>query len=192
MKRRSQHRTGQFCLTPAQVKTLINAADNPRDRIIFELLYYCGLRRSEVIAIQTGDIDYEAGTLHVHGKGNKDRLVPIPPDVKSDLLFYCQGVRRPYVFQSKRVKRSPISPEMINHALRRAQKACKLKNPHPNRKHINPHILRHSAARLLKNKGVPLEVIKEFLGHESIQTTADIYGLHSVEEIHSQVRAAMG
>lgn len=192
MKTKSQHRNGQFSLKPAQVKTLINAADNPRDRIIFELLYYCGLRRSEVIAIQPGDIDFNASTLQVHGKGNKSRLVPIPEDVRADLLFYCQGQRRAYVFQSKRVKGAPIRPEMINHAMRRAQAACALQNPNPARKYLNPHIMRHSAARELKNKGVSLEVIKEFLGHSTIQTTADIYGLHSVEEVHEKVKSVMG
>lgn len=184
---KSQLKNGQFSLKPAVVKKIINAAESPRDRLVIELLYYCGLRRSEVVKIQTGDIDFKACRLRVRGKGNKERLVPIPPDVVQNIKFFLGKTARPYLFPARRKSRAPLVSIMINRIVDLAAKAAGVTNPNPRHKAVNPHLLRHSAARRLKDAGVRIEVISAFLGHENTQITAEIYGLMAVDEILDQV-----
>lgn len=67
-----------------------------------------------------------------------------------------------------------------------------LKNPIPELKNINPHILRHSCARILKDRGLSLEVIQKVLGHLSYRTTMDLYGTKSIGEMDKELREKMG
>lgn len=192
IKARFQQKNGQYCLNEIQIKRIINAADTPRNRLIIELLYFCALRREEVVNLQPGDIDFKRSRINIRGKGGKVRFVPMTMNVESNMKYFLSGNPKAYVFISNRRKNTPIRGEMINHLLKAAGKAAKIDNPNPRLKYINPHCLRHSAARRLKDKGVAIEVIKEFLGHESIKTTAEIYGLMSVDEIHEKVLRVMG
>ena len=186
-----QLKNGQFQLKPSEVKRIINAADNPRDRIIIELLYYCGLRRQEVVKIQPGDIDHDRALLQVRGKGNKIRLVPVPGDVLADIRFFLGRTERPYLFPARKKSRAPLNALMVNHALKRAGEAARVVNPNPRMKNINPHLLRHSAARRLKDSKVPMEAIAAFLGHDNIDFTARTYGLYGMDEICEKVAAVL-
>lgn len=186
-----QIKNGQYSLKPATIKKIINAAENPRDRLIIELLYYCGLRRSEVVSIQISNIDFERKTIIIHGKGNKNRIVPVPEDVISELKFYIGNSRRIWLFPAIKKSRAHLVGVMVNRILKKAGQAAGIVSPNPRMKSINPHLLRHSAARRLKDNGVPLEAIAAFLGHEKVSITADIYGLLSYEDIISSISGVL-
>lgn len=185
---KSQLKNGQFQLKKSDVERLLSFSNSMRDRLIIELLYFCGLRRSEVVAIQPADMDFTNKTLRVRGKGGKERLVPVPERVLLELKLFCSNSTRPYVFSAVRKRRAPLVPIMVNRACEIAGKRAGIKNPNPKMKNINPHLLRHSMARRLKNKGVPLEAISSFLGHEKLSMTIDTYGLMSSDDILSSVR----
>jgi integrase len=70
--------------------------------------------------------------------------------------------------------------------------AAGIENSHPGRKHLNPHIFRHSVARFLKSKGSSAEWIQNFLGHQSHQTTMDMYGTISIDEMQEIARRKLG
>lgn len=186
-----QMKNGQYQLKHAQVKKLIDAAPNIRDRLIIKLLYYCGLRRSEVVSIQPGDLDTEKKALTVRGKGGKIRIVPVPSDTMAEIKIYLGRTRRPYLFSAKKLRRAPLVKQAVNRIVRAAGEAAGVKNPNPRMVGTNPHLLRHSAARRLKDKGLSLECISNFLGHEKLSITADIYGLMSYDEIMKQVSEVM-
>lgn len=188
---KSQLKRGQFCLKEAEIKKIINAAETPRDRIIIELLYYCGLRRSEVVAIQPGDLDLKAGRLRVRGKGGKERLVPVPAEVCAHIRFYLGNSRRPYLFPAKKLRRAPLAAIVVNRVIAAAASRAGVDHPDGRMAGVNPHLLRHSAARRLKASGVPLEAIAAFLGHERIAVTAEIYGLMGADEVLSSVAKVM-
>lgn len=186
-----QIKNGQYQLKHAQIKKMINAAPNIRDRLIIKLLYYCGLRRSEVVSIQPGDLDTEKNSLTVRGKGGKIRVVPVPSDTMAEIKIYLGRTRRPYLFNAKKLRRAPLVKQAVNRIVRAAGEAAQVKNPNPRMVGVNPHLLRHSAARRLKDKGLSLECISNFLGHEKLSITADIYGLMSFDEVMKQVSEVM-
>ena len=144
-----------------------------RDKAILEVLYGCGLRVSEAVALQISSVFLKEGFIRVIGKGNKERLVPLgemaveainayldvrpnPDDaVSSDVLFL------------NRFGRSLSRVSMFN-MIKRQAVATGI------RKEISPHTFRHSFATHLLEHGADLRVVQEMLGHESISTT-EIY-----------------
>ena len=146
-----------------------------RDKAVVEVLYSCGLRVSELCELKLSNLFLDEGYLHVHGKGNKDRLVPISP-VAINCLQQWFLVRNTidvkpgeedFVFLSpQRGKR--LSRITVFHNIKAyAQKAGIQKN-------LSPHTFRHSFATHLLQGGGNLRAIQAMLGHESISTT-EIY-----------------
>lgn len=133
-----------------------------RDKAIILLLYGCGLRISEAIALNRADL---SATIIVRGKGNKQRLSPliqIAADAIEDYLTCCpwQGEA---VFYGEKGKR--LRPEIVQKKLREIRLAHGLPD------HLTPHALRHSFATHLLSAGADLRSIQELLGHESLATT---------------------
>lgn len=195
MQVKKQLKRGQFCLSVRDMEKLCFAADSLRDRIIIKLLCRCGLRREECAGLAVGDVGHNqsgggAGMVRVVGKGGKERFVPLPGDIEQDINFYLGRRRSGPLFPGHDKKRS-ISPIQINRITGGAGMAAGVKNPHPGMKGINPHLLRHSYARRLKDAGVPLEAIAAVLGHENVNTTLATYGLLSTSEITSKVLEAV-
>ncbi len=129
-----------------------------RNRALVELVYSAGLRSHEAVALDLADVDFERESLHVHGKGGKDRVVPLGEEAAHWLARYLHDAR-PHlatgaenaVFLSARGRRLDTS------TLRRI---CP-----------NPHRLRHAFATHLLEGGADLRVIQELLGHSSLSTT---------------------
>lgn len=188
---KKQFKPGQFSLKEAAIRRIINQAENPRDRIIISLLYYCGLRRLEAVSIITSDIDYEKRRIRVIGKGDKERIVPVPDDLLSEIRFFIGKSKRNWLFPARRLNREHLIAKEVNRIVRQAAMGARIKNPNPNYRYVNPHLLRHSAARRLKDAGLPLETIGAFLGHSTLQVTADIYGLIGVEDVQDQVSSVL-
>ncbi len=142
-----------------------------RDAAILEVLYGAGIRLSELIGLRVADIDFENGTIKVTGKGSKQRIIPFGAKARSALQAYlavrpalaskCPGV--PNAFLSSRG--NPMSPKGVN----------RLMNTYIGMvseiEKRSPHVLRHTFATHLLNRGADLRAVKELLGHESLSTT---------------------
>ena len=145
-----------------------------RDAAILELFYSTGIRLSELIHLRLADVDFHAATVRVTGKGSKDRIVPFGGPAKDALKRYiaCRGeLLHPgtekevagLTFLTQRGKK--LSPKGVNILVNRyIGKVSEIEKK-------SPHVLRHSFATHLLNRGADLRAVKELLGHESLSTT---------------------
>ncbi|MCK5123530.1 MAG: tyrosine-type recombinase/integrase [Candidatus Pacebacteria bacterium] len=180
---KQQMEASAYHLKPAEIKKLIIAASNFRDRCIIKTLYWLGLRRKELTELDVRDIDFERKRVKVReGKGGKTRIVPIIDDEYLNDIKHLLGTRKDgAIFVSSHGKQ--LSIRMINHIIEKTGDIAGVENPNPARTHINPHLFRHSIARFLKSKGFTAEWIQNFLGHQSYKTTMDMYGKISINEM---------
>jgi integrase/recombinase XerC len=140
-----------------------------RDRAILELLYSSGLRLAELVRLNIADIDTADATVHVTGKGNKDRIVPVGRFALRALASWHQvrsqlaGADEQALFVSQRGTRlSPRSVQArVDHWARRQGIDCK----------VSPHLFRHSFASHLLESSHDLRGVQELLGHANISTT---------------------
>jgi integrase/recombinase XerC len=140
-----------------------------RDRAILELLYSSGLRLSELTGLDCGDVDMRDATVHVTGKGNKDRIVPVGRKALEALRLWDQSrvqlaaAEEKALFVSNRGTR--ISPRSVQarvaHWARRQGIDTK----------VYPHLFRHSFATHLLESSHDLRAVQELLGHANISTT---------------------
>jgi integrase/recombinase XerC len=144
----------------------------PRDRAMLELLYATGLRAAELTGLDLPDVDFDGGYVRVTGKGRKERVVPFGERARAALLAYWP-LRR-----SLRARTTgPPEPVFVNHrggrlttrslarALDRRILALAVLRK------LHPHVLRHSFATHLLDRGADLRSIQELLGHASLSTT---------------------
>ncbi len=178
-------------LNEEAVTALMQQADTStpeglRDQAILEMFYGTGIRLSELINLSWQDVDFADATLKVTGKGSKQRIVPLGRKAKQSLRNYSssrdsvldEGYRDETngsaVFITKRGKR--LSPKSVNVLMNRyIGKVSEIKKK-------SPHVLRHSFATHLLDRGADLLAVKELLGHESLSTT-QIYTHVSVERL---------
>jgi len=193
------HTRSQFHLTEDQIKQLIKHTEKLRDKVIIKLLAYCGLRRFELAKIKIEDVDLETAKISILGKKNISRLATLFSDqLIEDLKLYIRYVldnaKQGYLFPavSSLNQSGHISPTEINRIVAKAGIRAHLSNPVPELKNINPHILRHSCARILKDRGLSLEVVQKVLGHLSYKTTMDLYGTKSISEMDTELKEKMG
>lgn len=146
-----------------------------RDHAIIETLYSCGLRVSELCELRFSDLFLEDGYIHVRGKGQKDRLIPISQSAIDELRRWF-GVRqkinaRPgeedYVFLTP-LRGRHLSRITVFHNIKQYARMAGIE------KEISPHTFRHSFATHLLERGANLRGVQAMLGHESISTT-EIY-----------------
>ncbi len=153
----------------------LGSFEGERNKAILELMYACGLRVSETVNLQLGDLFLEEGFIRIIGKGSKHRFVPLETYSIGVLKTYLQYVRplvipqkghENFVFLNRRGK--SLTRQMLFIIIRGlAQKAGIEKK-------ISPHTIRHSFATHLLENGADLRSIQLLLGHESI-TTTEIY-----------------
>lgn len=152
----------------------VSTPEGQRNRAIIETLYSCGLRVSELVNLEINKISIEERYVVVHGKGNKERLVPISESAISEISAYLaqrdmvnvKSGEEGILFLSRRGTR--LTRVMIFYIIKRAAELAGI------RKEISPHTLRHSFASHLLEGGANLRAIQQMLGHESIATT-EIY-----------------
>ncbi|MEA1937909.1 MAG: tyrosine recombinase XerC [Pseudomonadota bacterium] len=163
-------------LSENQAKRLIGSADITqetdwviaRDTALFTLLYGCGLRIGEALLLNIGDWPEPGRELMVHGKGNKERMAPILPVVRTTIetwLAVYPFAREPRfpLFVGVRGKR--LNPSVAQANVRKLRAALQLPET------TTPHALRHSFASHLLAHGADLRAIQDLLGHESLATT---------------------
>ncbi len=146
-----------------------------RNRTMFEVLYACGLRVSELITLKISDLFLDIGFIRVIGKNNKQRLVPIGGEAVKQLKFYLDERRlmnniqkgsENIVFLNRRGRF--LSRIMVFNIVKDKAKEIGLE------KNVSPHTFRHSFATHLVEGGADLKAVQDMLGHESI-TTTEIY-----------------
>jgi site-specific recombinase XerD len=154
-------------LSPQEVACLLEAAPPPRDRLLLQVAYGCGLRLSELTHLRLTDIDSARMVIHVRqGKGRKDRLVPLSVRLLQELRAYWRVCRpRAWLFPGHKPDR-PITGSNIQRRFGRLVRQVGLT------KRCSMHTLRHSYATHLLEAGVDLLTLKALLGHTSLQTTA--------------------
>ena len=161
-----------------------------RDRLILEMLYDTGVRRSELVGLQDTDIDYDAMLIRVTGKRNKQWLIPFAERLKNLMLAYTEVRNREvdagcgWFFVRK-------NGEQLSTGILYTIVKKKLSDI-PTLAKCSPHVLRHSFATSMLNNGAELNAVKELLGHSSLASTS-IYTHTTFEELkkvyHAHPRA---
>ena len=142
-----------------------------RDRAILEVLYSCGLRVSELTALNLDSVDLELEIIRVMGKGSKERLIPVGSKAREALCCYMQRrgellsmqVEQGALFLNNRGGR--LSSRSVARLLKKHMQRCNIGRP------LSPHGLRHSFATHLLDAGADLRAVQEMLGHVSLSTT---------------------
>ena len=153
-------------------------------RLIISILYGTGMRRSELISLTRGDVDFKRRVVRVHGKGDKIREIPLIPSLCEEISLYLQSVESmegcdtgpdaPLLVTSKGKALYPVYID------RTVKEEIGSVASITGRK--SPHVLRHSLATGLLNDGTDLNSIKELLGHSSLAAT-QVYTHNSIEKL---------
>ncbi len=137
-----------------------------RDRAILETLYSTGIRVSELVGLDSGDIDYISGVIKVFGKGSKERMVPIGDEALNAIRRYNKKKDKKdkdAVFLNNRAGR--LTDRSVRRILDKYVRQCAIEEK------ISPHSLRHSFATHLLDRGADLRSVQELLGHMNLSTT---------------------
>ena len=164
-------------LTLSEIDRIIAAidltkAEGQRDRAIIETLYSCGLRVSELCHLQMSDLFLDEGFIRVHGKGKKERLVPISQSAIAELRLWFEqraevNIRPGHedaVFVSFR-RGTALSRITVFHIVKTLCQAAGIRST------VSPHTFRHSFATHLLEDGYDIRTIQELLGHSDVSTT---------------------
>lgn len=160
-----------------EIDTLLTANEKrtdklkDRDQALLMLMFASGLRASEVVNLTFNQVDFDNRIMKVSGKGNKDRLVPFTNSAKEAMLNYINDLRKDllkedtkYIFLNS--KGNKMTVRGLEYILDEIEAKTGLYGK------IHPHMLRHSFATKMLNRGADLRTIQELLGHSSIETTS--------------------
>ncbi|HNX93000.1 MAG TPA: tyrosine recombinase XerC [Syntrophomonas sp.] len=165
-------------LYPTEIDMLLNAPNTSRvlgrrDKAILETMYASGVRVSELVAINMGDIDWGEETILIRGKGNKERLAPLGRQAKTALLDYMENSRN-HLLQADKAANEAVflnrfggrlSGRSIRNIIDKYVEEVAITQK------VSPHTLRHSFATHLLNGGADLRSVQELLGHVKLSTT---------------------
>lgn len=165
-------------LEPEEMEVLLRQPDRrkvsgARDHALLLFLYNTGARIGEALAVRHTDLQLvRPFQVKLHGKGRKDRLCPLWRDTASALKLLTDpssSASESHVFLNAR--RAPLSRDGAAYILDKYFQRAVRELPALQRKHITPHVMRHSCAVALLQAGVDLTVIRDYLGHETVATT---------------------
>ena len=180
-------KTIQVPFSSEEISEVLSALDQVqgfegwRDRLMVELFYASGMRRSELIELEVDHINWERNTIKVLGKRQKERIIPLIPSVVITLRHYLDQRSAleimghvPFLFLSKKGVKiyENLVYRVINGYFRKVSKKVK----------CSPHILRHSFATHLLDEGADLNAVKELLGHSSLSST-QVYTHNSIAKL---------
>lgn len=150
-----------------------------RDRLMLLLFYTCGVRLSELIGLRTADINLYKQQIKVLGKRNKERIIPITKELGTELEAYLkekedEGWKNEYLFVASSGQQ--LYPKLVYNTVKTyLSKVTSIEKR-------SPHVLRHTYATHLLNKGADLNAIKELLGHANLAAT-QVYTHNSIERL---------
>ena len=157
------------------------------DKLIIEVLYQTGMRRAELCNLLLENVNFSRNEIVVIGKGNKERIVPISPDLSNMLKIYHLEYRKPaaeaekYFFVSLKGKK--ITEKFVYLMVTSYLSQVSLKEKK------SPHILRHSFATHVLNGGAEISKVKKIMGHASLAST-QVYTNANIEQLKKVFRAA--
>ncbi|MFV8371244.1 tyrosine-type recombinase/integrase [Flavobacterium sp. LB2P74] len=184
----------QIPFSEKELEDALSHVQNPvgfeeiRNKLIVDLFYTTGMRRAELILLKTANVDLSGGTIKVLGKRNKERILPVLPIIKKQLILYLEErvcllsiEDCDYFFLTKKGLKLNDSfvYRLINSYFSGISEKVKK----------SPHILRHTFATHLLNNGADLNSVKELLGHSSLAST-QIYTHSSLSELKSVYKEA--
>ena len=190
---KKQNDRSAFTLTPEECRRLIAGArqSSTRDALIVRLLYSQGMRRAEVAALAQSDVRLDLNQVRVLGKGSKLRVIPVMDDLlAAELRDWIRNTRGRWVFVGK-TKAGHLSLRSINDIVARAGRKAGIENPNPGMKNVNPHLLRHSIATHLFERGADRKFVQNLLGHTSAETT-EIYKNMGIDKMQGVAAAWCG
>lgn len=165
-----------------------NSFSSVRDRLIIEALFGTGVRLAELLSLKDTDINFYDSTIRVLGKRNKERIVPIGRILSDQLKIYLE-LKTLQNFDNKTTclivtnKGDQAYPDFVRRIVRRYLTYISTQDKK------SPHVLRHSYATSLLNRGADLNAIKELLGHASLAAT-QVYTHNSVERLKTIYKQA--
>jgi integrase/recombinase XerC len=159
-----------------------------RDKLVLEVLFGSGMRLAELIGLRDADVDFYEGTVKVMGKGGKARLIPLPKALLVLLKEYLDlKSLQPFDNKSESLfvtnKGRDVNPAFIYQTVKRYLTYVSTQDKR------SPHVLRHSYATSLLNRGADLNAIKELLGHASLAAT-QVYTHNSIEKLKTVYKQA--
>lgn len=159
-----------------------------RDRVLIAVLYETGMRRSELMTLEWKDIDLKSGYIVVMGKRQKQRQIPIRPELGHTMKKYrartsVEFNRLPYYVMITDQGKKVYAKWIYN-------KVRAILGAWSSSQSLSPHVLRHSIATHLLNAGADIQVIREFLGHSTLAAT-EIYTHNSIEKLKLTYRKAL-
>jgi len=168
-------------VTKVILKPDTNTEQGLRDRAILETLYSTGVRVSELVGLDSADIDFISGVIKVLGKGSKERMIPIGEEALNAIRRYNgkkdkEEKARDAVFLNNRGGR--LTDRSIRRILDKYIKSCAIEEK------MSPHSLRHSFATHLLDRGADLRSVQELLGHMNLSTT-QIYTHVTIDRLKS-------
>ena len=180
-------------LTEDDVERLLAAPDlqtglGLRDRAMLEILYACGLRVTELVELELSRVNLRQGVLRIHGKGGKDRLVPMGEVACEWVERYrdfsrsksLQGLQSDVLFPGRGGK--AMTRQTFWHRIKKYAVLAGISKP------LSPHVLRHAFATHLLNHGADLRAVQMLLGHSDLSTT-QIYthvAQHRLQQLHAE------
>ncbi|MGM0566090.1 MAG: site-specific tyrosine recombinase/integron integrase [Bacteroidota bacterium] len=181
-------------LSEKQLSQLLDEANYPdtfeatRDRLVLELLYQTGIRRAEIVNLLVDHVDFYNLTIKVTGKGNKQRIIPIDNKLAQLMKVYLNYrnslqqeniSNRLFVTKKGKAIYAKLIYRIVNRYLHLVSTASKK----------SPHVLRHSFATHMLNNGADINVVKELLGHSSLNAT-QVYTHNTIDKIKSIYKQA--
>jgi integrase/recombinase XerC len=159
-----------------------------RDKLVVELLFGTGMRLAELVGVEEGDVNIYEGTVKVLGKRNKQRIIPLNKELKLLLNEYLT-LKKSEIFANKSLKLIVTDKGADTYAKMIYLIVQKYLNYISTQDKKSPHVLRHTFATSLLNKGADLNAIKDLLGHASLSAT-QVYTHNSVERLKSIYKQA--
>jgi integrase/recombinase XerC len=153
--------------------------EGQRNRLMLLLFYTCGIRLSELIGLKTYDVNFSRQTIKVLGKRNKERIIPITKELSTELQEYLkikaqEGLENEFLFVLS--SNQKLYPKLVYNVVKSYLSMV------TSIEKRSPHVLRHTFATHLLNKGADLNAIKELLGHASLAAT-QVYTHNSIERL---------
>lgn len=159
-----------------------------RDKLIIDIFYFTGMRLSELVGLRLSSIDLAGGVIKVLGKRNKERIVPITKELKLAIVNYMEvrkatfpNVKQDVLFLTE--KGMPVYSKLVYRVVNKYLKFVSTVQKK------SPHVLRHTFATALLNRGADLNAIKEILGHANLAAT-EVYTHNTFEKLNTIYKQA--
>jgi integrase/recombinase XerD len=180
----------EYHLTKSQLRVLLAATSNERDRVIIALMAGTGMRRAEITDLQISDLRLEENLLVVmSGKGGKSRLIPLTLTLSDQIRTHLNGRTDGPVFLSR--LNNKLCNRQLNRIVENAGKRAGINHPDPRKTKLTCHLFRHTFARLWKDAGGSIETLSSILGHASQATTLDLYGREGLSDVRANYAKTM-